>query len=469
MGKGWLLDRRVFKTAYVAFLLVNIIPMVNHWRYTDLLLLVFVAWGLTLLAVDVYRHRLDSFRHRVAVPLLLFYLLCGVSLLVNYENALFNSLLRLLVFFLCGAVLYIVGDDRETLEREALSVGTCYALVTGVMALVSVGMYVVQFQYTFTGPLEETIRIGVWENRLFGLFTSSNVGGSLMAIGLLVDAGLLFWLRRQRRLTARWWWLLGGAALLHGWYIALSLSRGTAVSLLAAAVALCAGWAFRPAPRPAAGWLRRVGCLLAAVVVFYCAQAGARQFSLSAVRFLADRGLVESDVTGFDRLEYPGEDGQAEDISNKRFSIWESSLRLARNKLLFGTGRNYYEYLNHRDDLSWLTEEDDVYLTWSRGNTHNGYLQILVDAGLPALLSYLTFLVWCLVRHIRACRQADPAQRRALAVCLAVVVYVLVNNLFETNMVLMSTNPIQAIFWFAAGVDMALCHRIIRSRKGEPT
>jgi len=469
MNKERLFDRSLFKTAYMAFLLVNIIPMVNHWRYTDLILLVFVVWGLFLLAVDVYRHGLSSFRYRVAVPLCIFYLLCGISLLVNYENALLNSLLRLGVFFLCGAVLYITRDDRDMLEREALSVGVCYALVTGAMALVSVGMYVVQFQYTFTGPLEETIRIGVWENRLFGLFTSSNVGGSLMAIGLLADAGLLGWLHRQGRLTVRWWLLLGGAAVFHSWYIALSLSRGTAVSLLAAAVALFAGWAFSPAPRFITGWLRRVGCLLAAVTVFYCVQAGARQFSLSAVRFLADRGLVESDVTGFDRLEFEGEDGQMADISNKRFSIWKSSVRLARGKWLFGTGRNYYEYLNHREASSWLTEDDHVYLTWSRGNTHNGYLQILVDAGLPALLAYMTFLVWCLVRHIRAYRLSTVPQRRGLAVCLAIVVYVLINNLFETNMVLMSTNPIQAIFWFTAGVDMALCRRIIRQRKEEPT
>jgi len=92
-----------------------------------------------------------------------------------------------------------------------------------------------------------------------------------------------------------------------------------------------------------------------------------------------------------------------------------------------------------------------------------------LQPGLPALLAYMTFLVWCLVRHIRAYRLSTVPQRRGLAVCLAIVVYVLINNLFETNMVLMSTNPIQAIFWFTAGVDMALCRRIIRQRKEEPT
>ncbi len=461
----WLLDRRVFKTAYIAFLLVNIIPMVNHFRYTDLVLLVFVVWGVGLLVVDLIRHRLDSFRRRAFVPLLVFYVLCGVSLLLNPQNALLNSLMRLGIFFLCGAVLYITGDrDAATLRREAVAVATWYTVVTGLMAVVSVGMYLLQFQYSFTGPLGENIRIGVWENRLFGLFTSGNVGGSIMAIGLLLSLGLLGYYYKAGTLSAARAVAPILAALFQVWHISLTLSRGTTVSLMAAAVVFFALFTFgdRHSGKELA---KRLVCFTAAVAVFAGLTFGLRRASLATVTMLEDSGLIDSDVTGFDRIEYGDGDEAGSDISNKRFSIWKASVHLLGDKWLTGTGRNYYEYQRIKDTATWLTEEDHTYLTWSRGNTHNGYLQILVDSGALALVAYLTFLVWCLVKNIRAYARAGRWGRRVLALCLAVVAYVLVNNLFETNMVLMSTNPIQAIFWFAAGVDISICNYVERRKE----
>ena len=119
------MSRRVFKTAYMLFLLINIIPIVNHFAYTYLVMLLFVVWGVGLLAADLIRHRFDNFRRRAFLPLLIFYALCGLSLLLTPNSVILNSLLRLGVFFLCGAVLYVTADeDAVTLRREALMVVT---------------------------------------------------------------------------------------------------------------------------------------------------------------------------------------------------------------------------------------------------------------------------------------------------------------------------------------------------------
>lgn len=461
----WLADRRIYKTAYMAFLLVNIIPMVNHFAYTDLALLAFVIWGVGLLVTDLIKNRLNSYTHRGAVPLLAFYIFCGVSLLLNPHNALLNGLFRLGIFFLCGAVLYITGSDNiTTLRQEAVTVAIAYTLITGLMAVISVGMYLLQFQYSFTGPLGENIRIGVWENRLFGLFTSGNVGGSIMAVGLLLSLGLLVYYYKTGALSAAKAALPITAAVFQVWHISLTLSRGTTVSLLAAAVVFSALFTF--GDRHSAKELaKRLLCFAAAAAVFVVAVNGLRRLSLATVEMLAVNGLVESDVTGFDRIEFSDTGDANGDISNKRFSIWKASLRLFKTKWLFGTGRNYYEYLRIKDNAAWLTQEDHTYLTWSRGNTHNGYLQILVDGGVLALAAYLAFLVWCLVKNIRAYALAGRWERRILALCLATITYVLVNNLFETNMALMSTNPIQAIFWFVAGVDISVCNYVAKRKE----
>lgn len=459
------MSRRVFKTAYMLFLLINIIPIVNHFAYTDLVLLLFVVWGVGLLAADLIRHRFDNFRRRAFVPLLIFYALCGLSLLLTPNSVILNSLLRLGVFFLCGAVLYVTADeDAVTLRREALMVVTVYVAVTALMAAVSVGMYLLQFQYRFKGPLGENIRMGVWENRLFGVFSSGNVGGSLMAIGLLLSLGLLGYYYKNGSLSGARAVLPVVAALLQVWHIALTLSRGTTVSLLAAAVVFFALFTFGDS-HSLKELGKRVVCFAVAVAVFAGLTFGLRRVSLMTVELLSDKGLVESDVTGFDRIEYDEDGKQDSDISNKRFGIWKASLRLLGDKWLYGTGRNYYYYQKIGHKESRISAEDRTYLEWSKGNTHNGYLQILVDSGALALAAYLTFLVWCLIKTIRAYACGGRWQRRVLSLGLAVLVYVLVNNLFETNMVLMSTNPIQAIFWFVAGVHVSVCNLIERRKE----
>ncbi len=446
-----------FKAAYIVFLLVQIVPPVNHWRYADIFLLVFMLWGYALLAADVVKNRLRSFKNRAFVPLFAFFVLCGVGLVSHPHNALMNGLLRLGIFFLCGAVLYITDSRPDNLRREARSVAAVYAAMSALMAAVSIAMYLLQVQYQFTGPLGETFRMGVWENRLFGLFSSGNVGGSVMALGLFCS---LYLLVSARTMGGRV--LSVAAAVLQLWHIALTLSRGTMLSLLVATTALCALYPLRRQRwREVAA---RAACLLLTAAVLLGGVAVCRRGSLAAVSLLEESGLVHSEVTGFDRVEYD-DDGPA-DISNKRFSIWKATWHLSKRHLLTGTGRHYYEYLRVKDTATWLTAEDHTYLTWSKGNTHNGYLQILADAGLPALVCYLAFLVWCLAVTWRAYARADAAGRRWLALTTGAVVYVLVNNVFESNMVLMSTNPIQAAFWLAAGWHMALCANILHRGEG---
>ena len=44
-------------------------------------------------------------------------------------------------------------------------------------------------------------------------------------------------------------------------------------------------------------------------------------------------------------------------------------------------------------------------------------------------------------------------------VCLfTIVLYILINNLFETNMALMGANSFQAAFWLCSGYVVSICN-----------
>jgi len=528
MIKNVLLNRKLFKTVYIAFLLFCIIPFINGFIVTKALIAAFTVWSVALILDDLVKNRLNSYKNRAFVPLVVFFCFCGLSYIINYENGLVKNIATLGIFFVCAAVLYITAsDDVEKLKKEAVAVFKAYSVAAGFLAIVCFVMYLAQFKIRFAGQGGLNYRIGVWENRLFGVFSSSNVGGSIMAIGLFIAVGLLIYLHKNGTLTRMWKIILAVCIFFETCYIALSISRGTYVSLGVAAVVFFALYGYKASKNILISALKRVVCIVCAFAVFYGCMMGIRQASFKTVQFLDSKGIVEIKVDGFDRIEYRDDENSKDtsstvaqraalkttengsvknlvadsaqdlgslikstsakktddsspnaaddaqdklsDLSNKRLDIWKSSLNLAKNKLLFGTGKYYNEYLNHKDEMRWLSEDDHTYIVWSKGNAHNGYIQILVDAGIFALIAYAVFLVWCLVKNVRAYIKASRFEKSMLALCLAVICYVLVNNLFETNMVLMSSNVIQAIFWFVAGVDMTLCTIILKRAKTQQT
>ena len=495
MVRNIVLSRRIYKTAYLAFLLVAIIPFVNSLLITKLLIALFTAWGVGLVVYDLAKNKLSSYKKRAFIPILAFFVLCMISYVVNHQNGVVKNTINLGIFFIFASVFYITAsDDRETLKKEVVSVFKAYTVGTGLMAIVCIVMYIAQFRTTYIGQQNISYRIGVWENRLFGLFSSSNVGGSIMAIGLIISAGLLIYLKKSGKLSLFWSITLIVSAFFEAWYISLSVSRGTQISLAAAAVAFFLLYGYRPSKNAFFAVAKRVACAGLAVLTFYGFMLSIRQISFKTVQFLDSKNIVEIKVDGFDRVEYKDEKDKekqdsAEDkndklkpsnskeltdiekklssISNKRYDIWKSALNVSRDKRLFGCAKYYNEYALNGKNKPWLTEYDTEFMEWSKGNAHNGYLQIFVDIGIFGLLSYMVFLVWCLIKNIKAYKKASINQKTAFAVCLSIVCYVLVNNLFETNMVLMSSNVISATFWFVAGICMTLSAVILKREEEE--
>ena len=101
-----------------------------------------------------------------------------------------------------------------------------------------------------------------------------------------------------------------------------------------------------------------------------------------------------------------------------------------------------------------------MYIEYAKGNIHNGYLQILVHCGSIALGIYLVFIAICgiksviyLFKTVKA-PEEDCERYKLFSLALPMVANILVNNVVESNMVLMGANFFQAVFWFAAGITV---------------
>ena len=456
-------DKGIFRIAYLTFLVVNMFTVFNITLVSRIVLAVFTVWSGLIILYDLVKRGLKYYRD-VAL-MIVFLLICLVSYLVNFERTGLRGVLTLYYSAVCILILLKTDlKDRDSLKVELSRVATAYAAVASLGALISVIMFITQTFFLLRGWTGQNIRVGVFNNRLHGVFSSPNVGGTIVLIGVA------FWLlnltfmphARVYKLIA----VLGIVASLA--YVSLGSSRGTVVS---AVVGLAAFFLFCDLSgvrrMPSSAWkqgLIRLAGLLLSVILLFTVLYGLRSILAYApavresIQESAEEPAEGEEGVGepfdFTRVEESMEDVG---VSNGRLNIWTASLKYMDGRYWLGIGNSAVKSKDEPTIVDSLSRAEAIALNGARGNTHNGYLQIFVNCGIFALLSFLLFLISRFFRSVKAYRSfTDPEARNLYALLIATVFYVASNNLFETNIMLMGANSIQAVFWLVIGNILAL-------------
>ncbi len=498
-----LLSPQVFALAYLPWLAVYMVSVVNILDFTRVVLAAYAAWAVAVCVKMYVFGGKDAWTHKGMALLLGFLAACLLTQVLGFSYGGFAALGRLFYFALCLLVVYsqhgcgVCGYYRTL--RWAVVILT--AVIT-VLMLVSDWMFLEMYSATVTVRSGVTANVGFAENRLFGVFTSPNVGGTFALI-LIWCAVLLIRLSRDMRGKVAWRVLAAVGIAAAMMYISVSLSRGTYVS----AAVLVAAWMLVRPPlrreRPLAVWKQagiRVVSAGAALVLCAAAVGVTNRVSCAMLewnyqRQAASEALapttpaaapmrltvgvtplaadaageirpVIDDATAQQIIDnaHLGFDGRVDaentDISNNRFRIWRDHLSLLEGEHLFIGINQPPAYLTSRQAAGEVfTDEQVATVTYAGGNLHNGYLQMLVNGGLVTLIPMAVFLLWCAVRALGYAGGAlltrrRPTDSRAYAlfsVTLPMILAILVNNVFETNFVLMGANFIGAFFWLIAG------------------
>jgi len=427
---------------------------------------------------------MDIYLEKYMALLIGFLAICFVTQVINFEYGGVAVIGRLAYFALCILVLYsqyksTAADYKRTLLYASRVL--CSVITPALVASV------IMFFFLYNGKIlirdGISVPIGVAENRLFGVFTSANVGGMYSLILIWCAVVNLYYLKKSKM---RPLWIVVNAfqILVAMTYISLALSRGTylsgAVFLL---VFLVVRLPFKFEKRLNI-WLQ-AGVRALSVVLCFAIAIGAfsvlRSGCVAIATAIADQKEEQEappptpqipnestpapDNTGdTDKILEDlnqGFDGRVEsqsgnkDITNKRMDIWTAHLSLLKGKELFiGVNEPHIYYEVQKANGKEFTHHQFIFIDWAKGNIHNGYLQILVHCGIFALLAFVAFLAICAVRSLIFMfkKDRDSEKEKLFSLALPMVINILANNVTETNMVLMGANFFQAMFWFAAGI-----------------
>ncbi len=471
-----LLSPRAFAIGYLPWLAINMMPIVNILNFTRVVLIAFAVWAVAIAVKQFFFDDRKVWTHKGMALLLVFLGACLLSQALQFRYGGFDVLGKLCYFAVCLLILYPM--PREGTEEYVKLFGILarvLGVVIGIAMLISDWMFIEVYSGSVIGRGNgAVIYVGFAENRLFGLFSSANVGGTYALILILCSLLTILW-SKHWRCKVLWRVLAGVQIFLAAMYISVGLSRGTYVSGL---VLVLSYMMVRPAFKrelSLARWKQiaiRAGSALVAMLLCVGLIQGLNKASCAVMRWNYERkvadNLIEDNAEMLEIIEKAelGADGRTEagrediDFTNKRASIWSGHLKLLRGYHLLIGVNHPEQYMNQQLEAgATFDHEQLVFVDYAGGNLHNGYLQILVNGGLLAFIPMMIFLVLCAVKAVRYLAGTVfsgrlPMDTKAYAVfslLLPMVLAILVNNVFETNFVLMGANFFQAFFWLIAG------------------
>ncbi|MBQ8606250.1 MAG: O-antigen ligase family protein [Clostridia bacterium] len=497
-----LLSPSLFAMFYLPYLALNMITIVNVQSFTRYFLAFFAMWGFAVCVNTYFFGGKKAYTDKYMLILIAFFALCGISMVINYKYGGTGPIGKLAFFALCILVLYSQFKSGMDDYKKTLLISTrAMSVVITLAMLLSLVMFFNLYTGKITGRAGADMYLGVAQNRLYGVFSSANVGG-MYALILIWCAIVSLYNLKKTKLHVAIATVNVIQIVISLAYISLSLSRGTYLSGI---VMLVTFMAFRKPFKKELTlklWKQAVirfvstllvtllvvssipvihdaCCKISELVVASEKEEKEEKEETEETDKKTDTNKKPNKKTDKDKVLdklYSGHEGRVEkdksDITNKRKDIWLTHLSLMKGKnLLFGVNEPLIYYNTNLANGVKFTHNDKIYIEWASGNMHNGYLQILVHCGIFALAAMLAFLVLSFVKTItftsktvRGKIAPDSDLYKLFSLCIPMVTAILSNNIVETNFVLMGANFFQAVFWFAAGA-LVFCFKSMHEEK----
>lgn len=364
------------------------------------LIISFVMWPCFFLGAALIVNRMVHYKRYIGTPYwwllaLLFGAAC-VSAVYNRQYSFKENVVFLALWAFYFLLLYVRPQDKskDAVKKELFGFGTGYTVWTEICCLISIGMLMAGYQSSRELPHGQ-LEIGVRYGRLYGVFTDPNLGAITVVIAtlFLVYAAVRLYRHLWQRIV------IGVFCVINLCYVAFTDSRSGMVAIGVCLFVVC--WKLF-ADRICGRWYLNLAALLMAALV---AVGGGLLPSLVKTGYnRAIEYFTVSDTPGQTGSPYTVDRGYdlSDDISNRRFTIWQSGLEVFTTSPVCGTGYSgLIGYVEDRLPDSYLVTND-----YLKMNTmDNDALNVLVANGILGFLPFIVFafgvFIFCIRRFLK--------------------------------------------------------------------
>lgn len=418
-------------------------PIISVFVYPTFLLgAVCLLWRLVL-----FKKFVKSPHLLWPVLLLVFYAFSAVMNL-QYLNKQLILVFALWCFYFL--ILFINDPDKtqDDFQKEIKLFFVIYLIYVTVLVAISIIMMLSGYGLAYRDPNNNNYEVvkGFFYGRLWGAFQDPNLGSVMCNIAIVISV-FFIWKLKKKIVTV----LLCLDIVAMIFYIAVSDSRNGLVT----SGCICGFSAFFCLFRKYGGeksLLKKSVCLLAAVL---CAAVGIvipktvkNGYNKTIMLVYSEKGAHGSDETqNYNSVLIERGYDIKDNVSNNRFAIWETGIKVAVDNLATGTTfEGLLPYVKENYPNSYMVSNG----LWEFNTLDNDYLNIFASLGLPGIATVVILMVIsviCLFKNIfTVAKEYYPV----MLVCAVTVCMLAVSALFQGTMFYQQT-PNTAMFWMFLG------------------
>lgn len=371
----------IYAFAFILFqVFERIIPFVVFINEgtNQILFNIFAITGFVLVCADMFLER-TFFKSKLFIPLLIFYIICCISTVLNIDYG-YEENLKTLVWFAIHLNIFYTLSVRIGKEKFLKLLNKLFYAMSAVWTVaILVSLYsFFKMDGSEIVVQNDVVRQGFVESRLFGVFIDPNHAAIEAFIFILFS---VFYFNKKNK------WVLIPFIFINTIYIILSGSRTVIILCLAVPFFLFALMIYQEIKLKHFNKKIVVVLLLCGYLVFYFYNCKPILTLIPEKIFHSKLTLNSSEVENADPghiLDRP--DTGLENISNNRIDIWEGYLKTVPDDLIFGK--------SPRNAIKIITDMyPENFVSVRQYETHNGYLSVLVCTGVLGLIAVAAFLL----------------------------------------------------------------------------
>lgn len=325
-----------------------------------------------------------------------------------------TNLKNMIVFAVYFLTIYPMFSLFGGILSKKIYYGVLYIVVAfnSIGVLVSLAQFVLLIGYKSENYKGRLVRQGFIESRLFGIFSDPNylsIVSLISIIFLIIGVGSL--LKKQNILR----WTL---VTINFIYIVLSGSRTTLICLIL--VTLIFSIIKFSYERAFLKYLVKVILSVLLVMLSYkiVGLSSENYLKLNENTIRVENKKIEQ------KYSLERTDTSEENISNNRFTIWKSTLKLTIERPILGfSSGNWYEVAK--------ISNPNEYVVQQHYHTHNGYLEMLFYNGILGLIIMFVFVLSYIKEIVLKFKKVTYSNQLLLITLITVVI--LVSNLFLSS------------------------------------
>lgn len=359
----------------------------------------FVMWPCFALgAALIFNRVIHLKRYKTPYQWLLVALLAAacVSVVFNLGYELKKNIIFVILWAFYFLLLYIQPEDKgeDKIKREMKLIGGIFTVWIEICTIISVIMLFMGHERIAEVPTGE-LYVGIIFSRLYGVFTDPNLGAISVCLATLM---LCYVMYTCKKLWVRL--VLAVFVLLNIFYIALSDSRTGMVMLAVEAFVISATLLLRAFKEKVI--LKVCAVALSLVIAVFAAVVPSvvkGGYNQAVTAYLSTH---TSDTEDFeqqeDKLTIDRDYDLSGDISNRRFSVWQSGIEIFASRFVVGTTYGGVKpYAQENLPETYLVNNDYMEMD----TFDNEVINILVSNGILGFVPFILFVVCVLAFVIR--------------------------------------------------------------------